>query len=151
MKPPHVFNTPQQIMPSSCNLIASCFVGSTSPNFLSFPHTTLLENIFSWFSPHHITRKHLLHPQTLYFLPFPFLSFFILFLFFFLFSHLAFIGHTCCNWHTRVPHCTYFGPISFPRDIGQPNCTTEPENGHCVQHNDLGLLSLIRQTYDISF
>jgi hypothetical protein len=24
-------------------------------------------------------------------------------------------------------------------------------NGHCVQHNDLGLLSLARQTYDVSF
>ena len=123
---PHVFNTPQRIMPSSCNPIASCFVGSTSPNFFGFPHT--------------MSRNHLLYSQTLYFLPFPFLFFPFLFLSFFFFSRLAFIGYTCWNWHTRVPHCTYFwSNILLIKDIGQPNCTTEPENGHYVQHNNLGL------------
>ena len=125
---PHVLNTPQRIMLSSCNLIASCFVRSTSPSFLSFPT--------------HIARKHVFSDPLPFSFSFPFFSFFVFFFFFsfFFFSCLAFIGHTCWNWHTRVPHCTYFGPISFQKkDIGQPNCTTEPENGHCVQHNDLGL------------
>ena len=82
----------------------------------------------------------ILRPPT-FFLLLPLSFFFLLFFsFLFLFSRLAFIGRACWNWHTRVPHCTYFGPISFQKkDIGQPNCTTEPENGHCVQHNDLGL------------
>jgi hypothetical protein len=79
-------------------------------------------------------------PSLPTFFLFFFFFFSFLFFFFYLFSHLAFIGHTCWNWYTRVPHCTYFwSKILSQYNIGQPNCTNEPENGHYVQHNDLGL------------
>jgi len=110
-------------MPLSCNLFASCFVSSTSPNFLGFPHTTLLENIYC-----------ILRPSTFFF----FLSFL-----FFSFSHVLPLLATLDGIGTleclTVPILVRY---LFQRDIGQPNCTTEPENGHCVQHYDLGLLSL---------
>jgi hypothetical protein len=90
----------------------------------------------------------------LFTLPFSFLFFFFSFLFlFFFFFHVlpllaTFVGIGTLECLT-VPT---FGPISFSiKDIRQPNCTTEPENGHCLQHNDLGLKSLTRQTYDVSF
>ena len=75
------------------------------------------------------------------FLPFfPFLSFFFHFFFFFFFSFLT----SCLYWphllelaHSSASLYLFWSHILS--DIGQPNCTTEPKNGHCVQHNDLGL------------
>ncbi len=165
---------PMRIFHQDAYVDCISLVCSTSPSFLGFPtffsrdqkaltttsgmtqYYTLRFLIFS--SPFSLSFPLFLFlsfsfPFLFLFISFSFPFLFLFnFLFSFFFSSLAFIGHTCWNWHTLVPHCTYFwSNILFYKRYWTVKLYDWTRKWSLRAAQQPGLKSLTRQTYDVSF